>query len=229
MKLSDNTISVLKNFASINSNIVIDTGNTIRTISEAKNILAKIDVEETFDQEFGIYDLNEFLGVINLVDSPENKPTLNFQENFVTISDASGLANIKYFFSDTDMLTKAGKDVRMPEGEVKFDLDEGVLQKLKAAASALGHTELIIEGVSDKLAKITVTTSENATANTFSIEIPATSPNATYKFIYNINNLKILPGNYEVAISSQKISKLTNSTNGLQYWIALEKTSTYGE
>ena len=216
MKLSDNTISVLKNFASINSNIVIDTGNTIRTISEAKNILAKIDVEETFDQEFGIYDLNEFLGVINLVDSPENKPTLNFQENFVTISDASGLANIKYFFSDTDMLTRAGKDVRMPEGEVKFNLDEGVLQKLKAAASALGHTELIIEGVSDKLAKITVTTS-------------ATSPNATYKFIYNINNLKILTGNYEVEISSQKISKLTNSTNGLQYWIALEKTSTYGE
>jgi len=229
MRLSDKTISVLKNFASINSNIVIDGGNTIRTISEAKNILAKIDVDETFDQTFGIYDLSEFLSVVNLVDTPEEKPSLSFHENFVTISDASGLANIKYFFSDTDMLTRAGKDVRMPEGEVKFDLDEGVLNKLKAAGSALGHSELFIEGVSDGLAKITVTTSDNATANTYSIEIPATSKNATYKFVYNINNLKILPGNYEVEISSQKISKLTNSTNGLQYWIALEKTSTYGE
>ena len=128
MRLSDKTISVLKNFASINSNIVIDGGNTIRTISEAKNILAKIDVDETFDQTFGIYDLSEFLSVVNLVDTPEEKPSLSFHENFVTISDASGLANIKYFFSDTDMLTRAGKDVRMPEGEVKFDLDEGVLR-----------------------------------------------------------------------------------------------------
>lgn len=229
MRLSDKTISVLKNFASINSNIVIDGGNTIKTISEAKNILAKIDIDETFDQTFGIYDLSEFLSVVNLVDTPEDKPNLSFQENFVTISDASGLANIKYFFSDIEMLTKAGKDVRMPNGEVKFDLDENVLNKLKAAASALGHSELFIEGVSDSLAKITVTTSDNATANTYSIEIPATSESNTYKFVYNINNLKILPGNYEVEISSQKISKLTNSTNGLQYWIALEKTSTYGE
>jgi hypothetical protein len=225
MRLTKSTIQILSNFASINSNIVIDQGNTIRTISEAKNILAKATVEETFDSEFGVYDLNEFLGVLKLVDNPN----LNFQDDFVTISDESGLTNIKYFFSDTEMLTKAGKDVRMPEGDVKLDLSEDILQKLRSAAGALGHSEMLIQGIDNGLAKVTVTTSDNSTANTFSIEIPATSDVYTYKFVYNINNLKMLSGDYEVEISSKLISKLTNKSNGLQYWIALEKSSTYGE
>tara|TARA_B100001093_G_C26846643_1_gene1023119 strand:+ start:1396 stop:2073 length:678 start_codon:yes stop_codon:yes gene_type:complete len=225
MRLTKSTIQILSNFASINSNIVIDQGNTIRTISEAKNILAKATVEETFDSEFGVYDLNEFLGVLKLVDNPN----LNFQDDFVIISDESGLTNIKYFFSDTEMLTKAGKDVRMPEGDVKLDLSEDILQKLRSAAGALGHSEMLIQGIDNGLAKVTVTTSENSTANTFSIEIPATSDVYTYKFVYNINNLKMLSGDYEVEISSKLISKLTNKSNGLQYWIALEKSSTYGE
>jgi hypothetical protein len=225
MRLTKSTIQILSNFASINSNIVIDQGNTIRTISEAKNILAKATVEETFDSEFGVYDLNEFLGVLKLVDNPN----LNFQDDFVIISDESGLTNIKYFFSDTEMLTKAGKDVRMPEGDVKLDLSEDILQKLRSAAGALGHSEMLIQGIDNGLAKVTVTTSDNSTANTFSIEIPATSDVYTYKFVYNINNLKMLSGDYEVEISSKLISKLTNKSNGLQYWIALEKSSTYGE
>tara|TARA_Y100000389_G_scaffold119179_1_gene116343 strand:- start:4814 stop:5491 length:678 start_codon:yes stop_codon:yes gene_type:complete len=225
MRLTKSTIQILSNFASINSNIVIDQGNTIRTISEAKNILAKATVEETFDSEFGVYDLNEFLGVLKLVDNPN----LNFQDDFVIISDESGLTNIKYFFSDTEMLTKAGKDVRMPEGDVKLDLSEDILQKLRSAAGALGHSEMLIQGIDNGLAKVTVTTSDNSTANTFSIEIPATSDVHTYKFVYNINNLKMLSGDYEVEISSKLISKLTNKLNGLQYWIALEKSSTYGE
>lgn len=224
MRLSKTTIQILSNFASINSNIVIDAGNTLRTISEAKNILGKATVEENFEAAFGVYDLSEFLGVLRLVDNPN----LTFESDFVIVSDESGLTNIKYFFSDTEMLTKAGKDVRMPEGDVKLDLSEDMLQKLRSAAGALGHSEMIIEGINEKLAKVTVTTSENSTANTFSVEIPATCNVNTYKFVYNINNLKMLSGDYEVEISSKLISKLTNKTNGVQYWIALEKSSTYG-
>lgn len=225
MRLSTQTIEILRNFASINSNIVIEEGQTIRTISEAKNILAKVTVEETFPQEFGIYDLSEFLSVLRLVDEPK----LTFADKHCVVGDSSGRSNIKYFFSDTEMLTKTTKDVRMPEGNIKLTLDENTLGNVKAAASALGHSELVIQDGGDGLAKLTVTTLENATANTYSIDIPATSDIATYKFVYNINNLKILTGTYDVEISSKLISKLTNTENGLQYWIALEKTSTYGE
>ena len=128
------------------------------------------------------------------------------------------------------MLTTSTKDVKMPEGDVKFRLDMDTLNKLKRAASALGHSELIIESSgNDGLAKLTVTTTDNSTANTFSIDIPVEENSSSYKFVYNINNLKILTGNYDVEISSKLISKLTNTETKLQYWIALEKTSTYGE
>ena len=224
--ISEATIQVLKNFASINSNIVIENGSSIRTISEAKNILAKAEVEQTFPQRFGIYDLSEFLGVLGLVDTP----VLDFAGDYVTIGDSTGRSNIKYFFSDPDMLTTSTKDVKMPEGDVKFRLDMDTLNKLKRAAAALGHSELIIESSENAgLAKLTVTTTDNSTANTFSIDIPVEENSSSYKFVYNINNLKILTGNYDVEISSKLISKLTNAETKLQYWIALEKTSTYGE
>lgn len=224
MELSESTLSILKNYASINSNIVISEGNTIQTISEAKNILSKVEVPEEFPQTFGVYDLNEFLGVLNLVDTPRVK----FEKDCVMIGDSTGRSKVKYFFSDTEMLTSPSKEVKMPESDVRFTLDTETLNRIKRAAAALGHSELSVSGTKDSIS-LTVTSSDNATANTFSIDVEGSSNTDTYNFIFNISNLKILPGTYEVEISSKLISKLTNSENNLTYWIALEKTSTYGE
>jgi len=225
MELTENTQQILKNFSAINSNIVIKQGNTLQTIAEAKNLLAKAEVVENFPQDFGVYDLSEFLGVLGLVDNPQ----LEFNNDHVSIADSTGRSKIKYFFSDPDMLTTVTKEVKMPEADVKFALDNTTLGRIKRAASALGHNELIIEPDGDGTALLTVTTSENSTANTYSITVPVEATTSIYKLVFNINNIKVLAGDYDVEISSKLISKFTNSANSMNYWIALEKTSTYGE
>ena len=174
MELSENTIGILKNYAAINSNIVIKPGNNISTISEAKNILASVDLPEEFTQEIGVYDLNEFLGVLGLVD----KPRLKFNDDHVVIGDSS-------------------------EADVKFHLDNDTLNKIKRAASALGHKELSITPGGDNCVTLTVTSSDNSTANTFSIDVTGESKTDKYNFIFNISNLKMIAGNYDVDISSK--------------------------
>lgn len=224
MELSESTLSVLKNYASINSNLVINEGNTLQTISEAKNILSKAEIKETFPKAFGVYDLNEFLGVLGLVDSPR----LNFEQDYVIIGDSTGRSKIKYFYSDTEILTSPSKEVKMPDTDIRFTLDGDTLNKVKRAASALGHGELHVRP-SGSSVSLVVTSGENATANSFSIDVEGSSNTDKYNFIFNISNLKIDQGDYEVEISSKLISKFTKSTGDLMYWIALEKTSTYGE
>lgn len=224
MELSENTIQLLKNFASINSNIVIRPGKTISTISEAKNILAATDVNEEFPQEIGIYDLNEFLGVLGLVDTPR----LKFNEDHVVVGDSTGRSKVRYFFADKEMLTSPSKPVTMPEADVKFHLDNDTLNRVKRAASALGHNELSISGDENNVT-LTVTSSDNSTSNTFSIDVQGTSRVNKYNLIFNISNLKMLSGSYDVEISSKLISQFTNTDTSLKYWIALEKNSKYGE
>ena len=224
MDLSENTIQVLKNFASINSNIVIKNGKNISTISEAKNILASVDVDEEFNQEIGIYDLNEFLGVLGLVD----KPRLKLNEDHAVIGDSSGRSKIRYYFADKEMLTSPTKPVNMPTTDVKFHLDNDTLNKIKRAATALGHSELSITP-GDGVVTLTVTSSDNSTANSFSIDVVGESQSDKYNFIFNIANLKMLSGHYDVEISSKLISQFKNTDSSLKYWIALEKNSKYGE
>ena len=138
MELSENTLSIMKNFSGINQNMLIKQGNTIRTITEARNVLATAVVDADFPQDFGIYDLNEFIGSLSLVDSPN----LDFSEGFVTIGDSTGRSKIKYFFSPEETLTTPSKDINMPAGEVKFVLDNETLNKIRRAASTLGHDEV---------------------------------------------------------------------------------------
>lgn len=225
MELTENTLQILKNFSAINSNIVINKGYSLQTIAEAKNLLAKAEVVENFPQDFGIYDLSEFLSVLNLVDSPQ----LEFHEEYVTIGDSSGRSKIKYRFADPEMLTTVSKEVKMPAHDISFTLDNNTLGRIKRAASALGHNELVIEPDGDGLASLTVTTVENSTANTYSISVPVETTASIYKLVFNISNIKVLAGDYDVEISSKLISKFTNSASSINYWIALEKTSTYGE
>ena len=225
MELTENTLQILKNFSAINSNIVINEGYTLQTIAEAKNLLAKAEVVENFPKSFGIYDLSEFLSVLNLVDSPQ----LEFNEEYVSIADSSGRSKIKYRYADIDMLTTVTKDVKMPAHDISFTLDNTTLGRIKRAAAALGHNELVIEPDGDGLASLTVTTVENKTANTYSISVPVETNESIYKLVFNISNIKVLAGDYVVEVSSKLISKFTNSANSMNYWIALEKTSTYGE
>lgn len=225
MELSESTIGILKNFASINSNIVIKPGNNISTISEAKNILASVDLQEEFPQEIGVYDLNEFLGVLGLVDVPR----LKINEDHAVIGDSTGRSKIRYYFSDKEMLTSPSKPVNMPVADVKFHLDNDTLNRIKRAAAALGHSELSITPGGDGCITLTVTSSDNSTANTFSIDVTGESQADKYNFIFNISNLKMLAGNYDVEISSKLISQFKNTDGSLKYWIALEKNSKYGE
>lgn len=223
MELNDNIIQTLKNFASINQNILIKEGNEIRTIAEARNILAKATLDIEFPGDFGIYDLNEFINVLSLVDTPR----LSFNDEYVTVSDSTGRSKIKYFFSASDTLTSPQKDITMPEPDVSFTLDNDTLNKIRRAASALGHTDVSITG-KDNVITLSVLESSNTTSNSFSIDVDGEYSIDNFKFILNISNLKIISGDYDVKISSKLISHFINKTNNVQYWIALEKTSTFG-
>ena len=223
MQLTDNVQQVLKNFAGINPNIVVEPGNVIKTLSEGRNIFGKATVDVEFPIKFGVYDLNEFLSVLGLVDSPQ----LSFEDTHVNVGDTSGLSKIKYFFTDTDHLTSPSKDIVMPEAEVSFNIGNDTLNKIKRAASALGHSELAIKANNGSIS-LTVFDSGNSTSNTFSIDVDGKYVSEDFNYIISIGNLKLLPGDYEVKISSKLISHFINKTTNAEYWIALEKTSTYG-
>ena len=224
MELSSFTMQTLKNFSSINPNLVINPGKSVMTMSEAKNILAQATVPEEFDRTFGIYDLSEFLSVVNLFDAAN----LKLDDQFATIGDTSGRAKIKYFFSDTEMLTSPSKPINMPDPEVTFTLDQTTLANLKRAASALGHSEVSITG-SNGVVTLTVVDTTNSTSNTYSIDVDGEYKSEDFNFILNISNLRMIPSDYKVEISSKLISQFTSTSDDmdLKYWVALEKSSTY--
>lgn len=226
MELSNYTMQALKNFASINSNVVIHPGNTIMTMAEAKNVLGYTTVSESFPQTFGIYDLQEMLNVLGLVDNPR----VRFEDKYVLIGDSTGRVEIKYFFSDTEMLTSPSKPIEMPEPDVSFTLDQGTLNNLKRAAAALGHNEVSITFV-DNVIRLSILDTENSTSNTYSIDVDGECSLSECNFIINITNLKMIPGDYKVDISTKLISQFTNTSEelDLKYWVALEKSSTFKE
>ena len=162
--------------------------------------------------------------MLSLVDTPR----LKFDDDYVTIGDSTGRSKVKYFFSAEEMLTTPQKDITMPDAEVKFVLTNDTLNKLKRAAAALGHSEVSISNNNGVLS-LSVVETQNSTSNTFSMDIDGEyNQEANFKFVLNIANLKILPGDYDVEISSKLITQFSHKEHDVQYWIALEKTSTYG-
>ena len=224
MELSENTLNVLKNYSGINPNMMIRSGNILKTISEARTVLSTAVVDANFPKDFGIYDLNEFMGVLSLVDTPR----LKFEDEYVVVNDSTGRSKVKYFYSSEDTLTTPQKDITMPETNVKFVLTNDTLNRLKKAASTLGHSEISISG-KDGVLSLSVVDSQNMTSNAFSIDIDGEFDNdVTFNFILSTNNLKILPGDYTVEISKKLISQFSHTSLDVKYWIALEKTSTFG-
>lgn len=225
MQLSDRTLQVLKNYATINPNIVFRAGNELMTISVARNVLSKATLDEEVPVDFGIYDLNEFLSVLNLVDNP----TLEMKPSYVLVSDSVGRSNVKYYFSDPDMLTVPQKEIIMPETEVNFVLDTDTMGKLKRAASALGHGEISITPSGGSV-RLSVVDTTDSTSNAFSIDVEGDyDEDASFNFVLNVNNLKIVNEDFAVGISSKLISNFKSQQSAIEYFIALEKTSTYGE
>ena len=225
MKLSEHTTSVLKNFASINQNLVIKEGKTISTMSAMKNIVAKAEVDEDFPREIAIYDLNEFLAALSLF----TNPVLDFSENHVMITEEGKTGNsLKYFYSDPSVVTTPSSEITMPETEVKFSLDSGDLSKVQRAASVIGSPDLVLEknGTGSYL---TVKDKKNDTANNYSLDVDAEG-NGEYNFFFKVDNLKLLPTNYDVNVSSKNISHFKSQAgNAVEYWIALEPESSYSE
>ena len=222
VSISNDTLSVLRNFSSINPNVVLKPGQEVKTISEAKNILAVADITEDFPTEMGIYDLNEFLSVVNLV----NDPQLSFGDNHVDV--VGGNSKVKYFFSDSSILTTPQKDITMPDCEVTVSFTDDILSQIRKAASALGHSEMSISATEDGV-NIKVFDSKDSSANIYNIQLAndAGYKEGQFEFVINIYNLKLLDGDYEVNISSKLISEWKNTTKPVRYYIALEKNSNY--
>ena len=220
MKISSETISILKNFSGINANLVFKPGKELKTISEAKTIMANASILEDFPVEFGVYDLNEFLSLYNLMEDP----SLQFSDKYLTMSDGS--QKIKYYYSEVDILTQPSKDINMPECEVVLDLSMENLQKIQKAAAVLGHSELSFIGDGNTVVA-SVFNEKDSTANTFDIDL-GIGTTETFNYVFSISNLKMLQGDYKVLISSRLISNWRNADNPLDYFIALEKSSSFG-
>ena len=218
MKLSNETVSVLKNFSTINQNLVIKSGSTITTMSAMKNIVAKADVKEDFPQDFAIYDLNEFLSVITFFENPE----LEFKDNFVIVTEEGISERARYFFSDPSVVTTPTKPITMPECEVKLNLSSDILDRITRGASIIGAPDLALESGTLK-----ATDKKNETANDFQMDIEVESDSNDYKFWFKVENLKLIPDSYDVQISSKSISHFKNSKGDVEYFIALEPESTY--
>ena len=222
MKINQSTQDILKNFSEINTNILIKPGSELNTISTMKNILAKATINESFDSEFGIYDLNEFLSVVSSLDKPE----LTLQEKHMTISTEGSRSKVKYFYSDPSVIVSPNKDVNMPESDVTFSLSESNLVQLQKMAAILSSPDLALIGEKDGDVVLKVCDKKNDTSNKFDIVV-GENATANYTFYFKVENLKMISGDYDVAVSSKSIAHFTNTKLPIQYWIALEPDSVF--
>ena len=221
MKLSKSTLDILKNFKEINQSILFKQGNSLKTISVMKNILAEATVEEELPKDFGIYDLNQFLNGLGLHQSP----TLDFEnDGHVVIKE--GKMRSKYFFADPQVIiTPPDKEITLPTEDVSFELSTQQLDKLLKAAGIYQLPDLAVIGEAG-VVKLLVRDKKNDTSNDFSVIVGETDKEFTFNF--KIENIKILPGTYEVVVSQKLLSKFTNKDCGLRYYMALEPDSTFG-
>ena len=220
MTLCDNTLMVLKNFAGINKSILVKKGSKLRTMSVAKNILAEADINEDFPREFGIYDLNQFLNGLSL----HQDPNLDFSEDtYLTIRE--GKRRVKYFFADPQVIvTPPEKEIDLPTKDVCFQIESVTLDKLLKAAAVYQLPDLSAVG-KDGVIKLVVRDKKNDTSNEFAIVVGETDKDFVFNF--KVENIKIIPGAYDIVISSKLLSKFTNTNISLVYYIALEPDSVF--
>ena len=219
MKISNDTRNVLKNFSTINSGIRVKSGNKLETISNMKNILAVATVNESFPQDFSIYNLPEFLGATSLLSDPE----FEFGDTSLTVADDN--SSLAYFYASEGMVTAPDKMITMPDAEIVINLYSSLLSELQKAASVLGVNDMVLSS-DGTVIRLEVTDKKNPTSNTFS-RIVGEGNGVSYTMNFKIENLKVLDGNYEVSVSSKGISHFNNTDIDLEYFIALEPDSKY--
>lgn len=217
MNLSKETLQVIENFSSINGSLLFQHGNKLATMSESKNLVVHATVAEEFPVDFGVYDLKEFLGVVGLF----TNPVLEFSEKFVVISDG-GKSRIKYFATGDGVVKAAPANVKVPSVDVEFELTASQLGMIKRTASVLKAADFSIIGGNGEL-KLVVADKKNDTSNAYEVVIGETDLDFRVNIL--IENLKMLPGDYAVAISKKKISRFVNKANDLTYFVAVEKDS----
>jgi hypothetical protein len=222
MKISKKTLDILKNFATINSNILIKPGNTITTITPVKNVLAEAVVEETFDVEFGIWDLNKFLGVVSLFNDPE----FEFEEKYVRICGSGG--SVKYHYCEPKLLTVPNKKINMPESAMNFVLTQKKFAELQKASSVLQVSDISVSN-DGSLISMTAMDKADVSSNTYSIGVGEYGGDNSFEMFFKIDNLKLLPGDYDVQICEKVVSKFSNQNMNLNYWIALEADSNFNK
>lgn len=226
MILSQKTVNNLKNFAGINQSIMIQPGNILRTIDNSNVIIGKAIVEENFDIPFGIYDLNEFLSALNLFENPEIK----FFDKQLTIKEQSSDRSISYRYCDPEIIHTTTKEIQMPSTEVQFTLSEKDLIRLLKTSVVLGNPNICVRNGSDSnTAEILVNDVSNSASNVYSQSVKLeNSCEEKFNFVFKVENIKIIPQNYLISISSSFISHFKNQDDNLQYWIALETNSSFG-
>ena len=222
MKLSDSTLTLLKNFSNINQSILFKQGKSLRTISVMKNILAEATINEELPKDFGIYDLNQFLNGLSL----HNNPDLDFEnDNFVVSKE--GRSRSKYFFADPNVIVKPPeKSIELPTEDVSFELKTDQLDKLLKAAGIYQLPDLAVIG-ENGVVKLVVRDKKNDTSNDYAVVVGETEGNFVFNF--KVENIKLIPGSYDVVVSQKLLSKFTCREHDLTYYIALEPDSTYEE
>lgn len=221
MKFSKQTFEILKNFSTINSNILVKPGNTLSTITGAKNVMSEAKVAEEFDVEFGIWDLSKFLGTISLFQDPD----FEFSEKYVLIRSASGSC-VKYYYSEPSLLTVPTKRLDMPDTVVSFVLPDSVFKEILRAASVLQLPDLAIRSKDGAIVAVVLDKTE-PTSNDYTIDVGINEAGAEFDFHFKIENLKFIPGDYTVNITEKVVSEFVNSGIDVTYWVALESTSNY--
>jgi hypothetical protein len=220
MQISKETLVLLRNFSSINSSILLPEGSLVKTISEGNNVMAEAEIQETIPVQFGIYDLNEFLSIISIF---KEQPEFEFSEKFVMISDGSS-NKIKYYAASPEIIKSPPSTIRFPDPEIVFDLEQSSFDTLKKVSSTLKTSDVSIIGDNGEL-KIVVVDKKNPTGNSFESVVGETKH--TFRSNFKIENIKFLSGNYQVNLSSKKISKFVNKEIDLKYFVAVEADSSF--
>ena len=222
VKISKRTLDILKNFSTINSGILVNEGNLLTTLSSTKNILAEARVDETFPRQFAIWDLNKFLGTVSLFKDPD----FIFDENFITVK--SGGSSVRYYYCAQNLVTSTNKRITMPTAVVEFDLKTKDFAEVMKAASVLQVQHLCVRSSEDgSKIELAVVDKSDTTSNFYSLVVGDNTSGATFEFIFDVDNLKILQGDYRVSISQKIVSCFTNKNEPLTYWIALNGDSSY--
>lgn len=222
MKLSQNTIQVLKNFSSINAGIVIQGGTTLKTMSVARNIVAQATIEEDIPA-CAFYNLSEFLSVISLFKEPE----LDFTDKYVDVG--AGRSKVRYFYSDPTVIVAPTKDIKAPEMEIAFNLSQESLQELIKSASVLQLPDIVVESDGTSLT-ISAKDLKNPSSNKFSQEIDSveSGQGLVFSMVFKAENLqKLRAGSYKVEISQKKISRWTGESNDMMFYVSLESSSKF--